>query len=119
MLFDRDAKFGADVASAVRNMGTQPTRTAFRCPWQNGVAERWVGSCRHDLLDHVIILNEWHLKRLMFAYLLYYHEERNHQGKQNTILFPVRKGRARKKKGAIHCRERLGGLLKYYEREAA
>jgi hypothetical protein len=48
-----------------------------------------------------------------------YHEERNHQGKQNTILFPVWKERARKKKGAIHCRERLGGLLKYYEPEAA
>jgi hypothetical protein len=44
------------VISAVREMGSQPSRTAFRCPWQNGVAERWVGSCRRDLLDHVIIL---------------------------------------------------------------
>jgi hypothetical protein len=49
----------------VREMGSQPTRTAFRSPWQNGVAERWVGSCRRDLLNHVIILNEHHLKRLM------------------------------------------------------
>jgi hypothetical protein len=57
----------------VRDMGSEPTRTAFPCPWQNGVAERWVGSCRRDLLDHVIILNEWHLKRLMASYLLYYH----------------------------------------------
>jgi transposase InsO family protein len=63
--FDRDSKFGADVVSAVRDMGSQPTRTAFRSPWQNGVAERWVGSCRRDLLDHVIVLNERHLKRLM------------------------------------------------------
>jgi len=54
-------------------MGSERTRTAFRSPWQNGVAERWVGSCRRDLLDHVIILNERHLKRLMAAYLLYYH----------------------------------------------
>jgi len=60
LLFDRDAKFGADVVAAVRQMGSQPTRTAFRSPWQNGVAERWVGSCRRDLLDHVIILNERH-----------------------------------------------------------
>jgi hypothetical protein len=74
LLFDRDAKFGADVVSAVRNMGSQPTRTAFRSPWQNGVAARWVGSCRRDLLDHVIILKERHLQRLMSAYLLYYHE---------------------------------------------
>jgi transposase InsO family protein len=46
----------------------------------NGVAERWVGSCRRDLLDHVIILNERHLKRLMSSYLLYYHEDRTHLG---------------------------------------
>ena len=50
------------------------TRTAFRSPWQNGVAERWMGSCRRDLLDHVIVLNERHLKRLMSSYLLYYHQ---------------------------------------------
>src|SRR5262249_2623056 len=56
LLFARDANFGADVVSAMRDMGSEPTRTAFGCPWQNGVAERWVGSCRRDLLDHVIIL---------------------------------------------------------------
>jgi putative transposase len=80
LLFDRDARFGADVVSAVREMGSQSTRTAFGCPWQNGVAERWVGSCRRDLLDHVIILNERHLKRLMSSYLLYYHQDRTHLG---------------------------------------
>src|SRR5271157_5427208 len=80
LLFDRDAKFGAEVVSAVRDMGSQPTRTAFRSPWQNGVAERWVGSCRRDLLDHVIILNERHLKWLMFSYVLYYHQDRTHLG---------------------------------------
>jgi putative transposase len=46
----------------------------------NGVAERWVGSCRRDLLDHVIILNERHLKRLMAEYVHYYHEDRTHLG---------------------------------------
>jgi putative transposase len=61
-------------------MGSEPSRTAFRCPWQNGVAERWVGSCPRDLLGHVIILNERHLKRLMSSYLLYYHEDRKHLG---------------------------------------
>src|SRR5499427_3001902 len=80
LLFDRDAKCGADVVSAVKEMGSEPTRTAFRSPWQNGVAERWVESCRRDLLDHVIILNERHLKRLMSSYLLYYHEDRTHLG---------------------------------------
>ena len=54
LLFDRDPKFGADVASIVKTMGSQPLHTALRSPWQNGVAERWVGSVRRDLLDHVI-----------------------------------------------------------------
>ena len=62
-------KVGAEVFSAVRDMGSEPTRTAFRSPWQNGVAERWVGHGR-DLLDHVIILNERHLKRLMSVFLV-------------------------------------------------
>ena len=78
-LFDRNAKFGADVVSAVREIGSEPTRTVFRSPWQNGVAER-VGSCRRDLLNHVIVLNERHLKRLMPSYLLYYHQDRTHLG---------------------------------------
>jgi len=69
LLFDRDSKFGSDVVSVVKDKGSQPTRTAFRSPWQNGVAERWVGSCRRDLLDHVIVLSERHLKRLMADYV--------------------------------------------------
>ncbi len=80
LLFDRDAKFGNNVVSSVKEMGRLLLRTAFRSPWQNGVAERWVGSCRRDLLDHVIVLNERHLKRLMAEYVCYYHEDRTHLG---------------------------------------
>ncbi len=80
LLFDRDAKFGNDVVSFVKDIGVRRVRTAFRSPWQNGVAERWVGSCRRDLLDHVIVLNERHLKRLMAEYVRYYHEDRTHLG---------------------------------------
>jgi len=81
LLFDRDAKFGADVVSAVKNIGSQPTRTAFRSPWQNGVVERRVGSCRRDLPDHGIIRKERYLKRPRSAYLAYYyHEDRTHLG---------------------------------------
>jgi transposase InsO family protein len=46
------------IVSTVKSLGIQPKRTSFRSPWQNGVAERWVGNCRRDLLDHVIVLNE-------------------------------------------------------------
>ena len=64
LIHDRDAKFGEVVNGAVSAIGLSPTRTSFRSPWQNGVAERWVGNCRRDLLDHIIPLSEKHLKRL-------------------------------------------------------
>ncbi len=62
LLFDHDAKFGFEVESAIEAVGLTAVRTSVRSPWQNGIAERWVGSCRCDLLDHVIPLNERHLK---------------------------------------------------------
>jgi hypothetical protein len=51
----------------------EPKRTAYRSPWQNGTAERWVGSARRELLDHVIVFNEQHLQRLLRAYVAYYY----------------------------------------------
>jgi transposase InsO family protein len=80
LIFDRDAKFSADVVSSIRESDIEPIRTAFRSPWQNGVAERWVGSVRRDLLDHVIVLNRRHLRRLLKEYIRYYHEDRTHLG---------------------------------------
>ena len=68
------------MVSKVKAVGLQPIRTAFRSPWQNGIAERWVGSLRRDVLDHVIVLNERHLLRLLKDYLRYYHEDRTHLG---------------------------------------
>lgn len=65
LIFDRDAKFGKEVVSAVKAVELESVRTSFKSPWQNETAERWVGSCRRDLLDHVIALNERHLKRLL------------------------------------------------------
>jgi putative transposase len=114
LLFDRDSKFGTDVISEVRDLGSHPTRTAFRCPWQNGVAERWVGSCRRDLLDHMIVLNEQHLKRMLSEYIRYYHEDRTHLGlaKDTPTGRPVeiRSGT----EGTIHSFPRLGGLHHRY-----
>jgi putative transposase len=78
LIFDRAANFNEEVVSTMKSFGIQPKRTSFRSPWQNGVAERWVGNCRRDLLDHVIVLNERHLRRLMTAYVRYYHEDRTH-----------------------------------------
>ena len=57
-------------------------QTSIESPWQNGIAERWVESCRRDLLDHVIALDERHLKRLLSQYVSYYQEDRTHIGLQ-------------------------------------
>jgi len=69
LIFDRDAKYGLEVPTAVRSMAIRPVRTSIQSPGQNGVAERWVESCRRDLLDHVIATSERHLKRLLSDYV--------------------------------------------------
>jgi putative transposase len=78
LIFDRGANFNEEVVRTVKSFDIQPKRTSFRSPWQNGAAERWVGSCRRDLLGHVIVVNERHLRRLMNEYVRYYHEDRTH-----------------------------------------
>jgi transposase InsO family protein len=78
LIFDRGTQFNEELIDTVKIFGIKPKRTSYRSPWQNGVAERWVGNCRRDLLDHVIVLNERHLKRLMKEYVRYYHEDRTH-----------------------------------------
>jgi len=78
VLFDRDAKFGTQVLAFLKASGIEPVRTSWRSPWQNGIAERWVRSARRELLDHIIPLNEHHLRRLGREYLAYYHEDRTH-----------------------------------------
>jgi len=69
LIFDRDSTFSAQVVATVRSFGIKPTRTAYRSPWQNGVAERWVGSVRRELLAHVVVFNERHLRRLLREYV--------------------------------------------------
>jgi putative transposase len=115
LIFDRDAKYGLEVPVAVRSMAIRPVRTAHRSPWQNGIAERWVESCRQDLLDHVIAFNERHLARLLSDYVRYYHEDRTHLGldKQTpAVRVPSRN------RGAVISRARLGGLHHRYDRAA-
>ncbi len=78
LIFDRAKNFNEEVVDAMKNLGITPKRTSFRSPWQNGVAERWAANCRRDLLDHVIVLDAVHLRRLMSEYVRYYHENRTH-----------------------------------------
>jgi transposase InsO family protein len=78
VIFDRDSKFDADVLGFLRATGLKPKRTSPRSPWQNGVAERWVGSCWREILDHVIALDEKHLRRLIRDDVSYHPEDRIH-----------------------------------------
>ena len=65
VILDHDSKFDADVIAFLKATGLEPKRMSVQAPWQNGIAERWVGSCRREILDHVIPLNEQHLRRLI------------------------------------------------------
>ena len=64
-ILDGDAKFGKEVTDVLTTKGMKPVRISPASPWQNGVAERWIGSCRRDLLDHVLIFNQAHLRRFV------------------------------------------------------
>jgi putative transposase len=70
-------------------------------------------------LSKLILFGETSLRRALREYLIHYHAERNHQGKDNVLLFPTAKKAMNLVDGSINCEERLGGLLKYYHREAA
>jgi putative transposase len=71
-------KFGTEVTDLLISSGIKPKQIGYRCPWQNGICERWIGSCRREMLDHVIVLNAVHLRRLIRNYISYYHEDRIH-----------------------------------------
>jgi putative transposase len=100
--------------------GLKPTRTSFQAPWQNGTAERWIGSCRREILNHVIALNEEHLRRLIREYVRYYQQDRIHDslGKDTPNRRPVE---PKPVAGAtVISLPRLGGLQhRYTWRQAA
>ena len=115
LIFDRDQKFGFEVIASVKATRIISKRTSFRSPWQNGIAERWVESCRRDLLDHMVALNERHLKRLLLEYVRYHHEDRTHLGlEKGTPEDRIRSEAS----GRVLSQERLGGLHHRYNRAA-
>jgi len=78
LIFDRDSIFSSRVKRFIKNMGTRPKVTGYKCPWQNGVAERYVLSVREDALNRMVIFNEEQLQDLMKQYVKYYNNERCH-----------------------------------------
>ena len=88
-----------------------------RAPNLNAFAERCAQSVQREALDHFVVVNEGPLDHIVSEYLIHYHEERPHQGKDNLPL--TGDWSAPPAEGAIQCRMRLGGLLKHYCRQAA
>lgn len=119
LVFDRDGTFSAHVVSMVKSLGAKPTRTAPRSPWQNGVAERWIGSVRRELLDHVVVFNDRHLLRLLREYVAYYHDDRIHLGLAKAT--PANRLPQTRPAGdaEVVALPRLGGLHHRYEWRAA
>src|SRR5918995_2225826 len=114
VILDHDSKFNADVITFLKATGLKPKRTSVQAPWQNGIAERWVGSCRREILDHVIALNEPHLRRLIRDYVNYHHEDRIHDSlaKDTPNHRPVEHRPSAT--GTVISSPRLGGLHHRY-----
>jgi len=106
LIRDNDRAFGAVFKARVRAMGIRDRPTSFRSPWQNGLVERLIGSARHECTDHVIVLNEDHLRRILFEYASYYNEVRTHLslGKDAPCTRPIERF------GDIIAQPILGGL---------
>ena len=119
LLHDRDTKFSAAFCEILRSSGIQPLALPPQSPNLNSHLERWNRSVKEECLSKLILFGEPSLRHVLSHYACHYHEERNHQGKDNLILFPVEADRIGSAAGKIQTRERLGGLLKFYHRAAA
>jgi putative transposase len=115
LLHDRDTTFDAAFGRAVEAFGLNSVRTAPRSPWQNPYVERVIGSIRRECLDHVIVVNERHLRRVLRTYVAYYQRSRTHLALDKDA--PV--ARAVQLTGRIVVRPEVGGLHHRYERQAA
>src|ERR1700704_39557 len=117
LLYDRDTKFTRSFRDILMSGRVEPLALPARSPNLNAYAERWVWSVKEEGLSKVILFGERSLRRALSDYVEHFHAERNHQGKGNVLLFP--RDTHRHREGPVRCRERLGGLLRYYHQEAA
>ena len=117
LLMDRDTKFSAAFREMLADAGTKAIRLPPRSPNLNAHLERFWRSLREECLDRVIFFGETSLRRAVQEFVRHYHGERNHQGLGNQLIEAGEEvGRCA---GEVECRERLGGILRYYYREAA
>ena len=116
LLRDRDAIYGEVFTRCVDTMGIRQVITAPRAPWQNPFVERVIGSIRRECLDHVLILSEAHLRRLLHAYAAYYNTTRPHQSLDNNS--PQPRAIEPPPCGRILAMPQVGGLHHRYQRAA-
>ena len=118
LIHDRDGKYCPAFQHIIDAAGVKRLPLPPRSPNLNAYAERWVRSVKEECLSRLILFGEASLRHALTQYVAYFHHERNHQGKGNVLLFPAVNQDA-ERAGPLQCRERLGGLLKYYTCEAA
>ena len=116
LLRDRDTIYGDAFTQRVASMGIQEVLTAPRAPWQNPFVERVIGSIRRECLDHFLIRNDVHLRRLLRAYLAYYNISRPHQALDNNSPHP--RDVQPPSRGRIAAIPQVGGLHHRYQRVA-
>jgi hypothetical protein len=117
LIIDRDGKYCPGFIDIIKNAGTRPVRCPAKAPNCNAFAERFVRSIKYECLNKMIFFGVGSLQRAIRNYLAHYHRERNHQGLENTIINSELALLGHD--GEVRCRERLGGLLRYYYRQAA
>jgi putative transposase len=117
MMRDRDGIYGDYFRRRVESFAIEEVLSAPRSPWQNPYVERLVGSIRRDCLDHVIVLNERHLRRILTAYFAYYHKSRTHLSLAKDA--PEPRAVQPPTMGEIVELPEVGGLHRRYERRAA
>jgi putative transposase len=118
LIHDRDGKYCPAFQQLIDTAGVTRIPLPPRSPNLNAYAERWVRSVKDEALSRLILFGEASLRHVLAQYVEHFHHERNHQGKGNVLLFPA-VSQVTERQGSIRCRERLGGLLKYYTRDAA
>ena len=119
LIHDRDTKYCQSFRDIIESGDVKLLRLPARSPNLNAFSERWVKSVKSECLSKLILFGETSLRRALREYLVHYHAERNHQGKDNVLLFPTATQAKNRVDGPVACKERLGGLLKYYHLEAA
>jgi putative transposase len=117
LIMDRDTKYMNDFRGHLDREGVKPVRCPARAPNGNAFAERFVRSIKDECLDRMILFGEVSLRRALRAYVIHYRTERNHQGVGNRLLELL--ATVSSINEPIQCRERLGGMLNFYYREAA